>query len=97
MIERKNDSFYCYRPIIKNDLAKELGIEISLFERQAEIQDRIMLKEQYRMVGSQLFASSGSFKDNPAKCLLVFSTATSASFLQDGFTRECCVRTSRSS
>ena len=84
-----------YRPIIKNDLAKELGIEISLFERQAEIQDRIMLKEQYRMVGSQLFALSGSFKRQ--SCLLVFSTATSASFLQDGFTRECCARTSRSS
>ena len=38
------------RPIVKNQTAKELGLEKSLFERYSEICRPIMLDEQYRMV-----------------------------------------------
>jgi len=41
------------QPIVMNSDAKELGLNVSLFERYAHFQpDRlIMLDEQYRMVG----------------------------------------------
>ena len=37
------------QPIVKNKVARSLGLNISLFERYAEI-TRMMLEEQYRMV-----------------------------------------------
>ena len=51
------------RPIVSNPIAKELGLEISMFERQANLCKNkygksfkvIMLREQYRMVGGSKF------------------------------------------
>ena len=42
------------RPVIKNQVAKDLGMEKSLFERHAD--NAIMLDTQYRMVSTYIVA-----------------------------------------
>ena len=44
------------RPIISNQVAKDLGMEKSLFERHAE--NAIMLDTQYRMVNMHRYSYS---------------------------------------